>query len=344
MAPCRSRCCSTGTFNTSNNSCRKGHLIAIHKQQHLNVAEIPFPSAATATFQNRYIELGIMRFQGYRKLVMFNLHFSDLELICWVPALCAAQWEQNMPPEQLSCWPTSVNIETKILLLPYVLHWFIISYQITASPSCMLMVGRVLLIWSNLFLPTMSFLISATRHKPRPAPKERWHKWPATPLTWQIHSSCFRGSDQTNHASSSVNIDYCSTMMVTAARLLQGISTHLHRVFVACCFWVMVNLWKSPVPQPSWPVLQGSSHHVMTKRARITHTAMAQLRGLWKSSTINLQEKMDATGRSKPWGPNLCISLRPTLPSTFCVTLFSRRFFEAFCIRINPADGKSKWS
>ncbi len=195
-----------------------------------------------------------MRFQWYRKLVMFNLHFSDLELICWVPALCAAQWEQNMPPEQLSCWPTSVNIKTKILLLPYVLHWFIISYQITSSPSCMFMVGRVLLILSNLFLPTMSFLISATRHKPRPAPKERWHKWPATPLTWQIHS-CFRGSDQTNHASS-VNIDYCSTMMVTAARLLQGISTLL----AASEWWFICGSLRFP----SHPDLYFKAHHIMS--------------------------------------------------------------------------------
>lgn len=136
----------------------------------------------------------------------------------------------------------------------------------------------------------MSFLISATRQKPRPAPKERWHKWPATPLTWQFHS-CFRGSNPTN----------CS-------RGSQLISTKF-LLLVASEWWFICGNLRFKLTY-FLPGLYFKAHDIMSwPRAHASPTQ--PWLHLWRSLKViynqRLQDKMDATGRSTPWGLIPCI-------------------------------------
>lgn len=163
------------------------------------------------------------------------------------------------------------------------------------------------LIKSVSILPTMSFLISATRQKPRPAPKERWHKWPATPLTWQIHS-CFRGSDPTNCSRGSQLISTKFLLLVASERWficgnLQFKLTYFLPATLACTSRLMTSCRD-----------QERTHH--------PHSHGSTNGGPWKSSTINLQDKMDATGRSTPWGPISCIYPGKKVRILYTHTLF----------------------
>ena len=156
------------------------------------------------------------------------------------------------------------------------------------------------LIKSVSILPTMSFLISATRQKPRPAPKERWHKWPATPLTWQIHS-CFRGSGPTNCSSSRQS--FCCWLLLSDGSSVEiyGFKlTYFLPATLACTSRLMTSCRD-----------QERTHH--------PHSHGSTYGGPWKSSTINLQDKMDATGRSTPWGPISCIYPVKKSPYIYCI-------------------------